>query len=304
MLTATFMAAAAPYIGYGVGALLTYITAKKTLFTVGQNKEGLVSRFGKYVGAPKTSGLNWKIPFIDKLDTQVSTALTAIPAELETKTSDDQFIRLPIDIQFEVRDTAKFYYQSNNPTEQIKTIVSAAVRKSTSGKTFAEIYSLRQEISDNVKENVLDEIADYGIDIKRIVIDEPQADENVKSAYNRVKASEREKQAAENEAQAAYIKSVKAAEADKERNSLIGEGVKAFRKSVAESYIETRQSLIEAGVDEKAADAFMTEAMRLDTMRDAAEKGNVIIMDTAKGKAQNDNSMADVLAAMRVNGPK
>ena len=93
-------------------------------------------------------------------------------------------------------------------------------------------------------------------------------------------------------------------EADKERNSLIGEGVKAFRKSVAESYIETRQSLIEAGVDEKAADAFMTEAMRLDTMRDAAEKGNVIIMDTAKGKAQNDNSMADVLAAMRANGPK
>lgn len=303
MLTAVFSAAAFPYVASGIGAIFGITALKKTFFTVDQNAEGLVSRFGKYVGAPKTSGLNWKIPFIDKLDTQISTALTAIPTSLETKTSDDQFISLPIDIQFEVSDTAKYYYKSNNPNDQIKTIVSAAVRKCTSGKTFADIYSLRQEISDSVKEAVLDEISDYGIDIKRIVIDEPQPDDNVKNAYNRVKASEREKQAAENEAQASYIKAVKAAEADKERNSLIGEGVKAFRKSVAESYIETRQALINEGVDEKAADEFMTEAMRLDTMRDAAEKGNVIVMDTGKGSAKNDN-MKDVLAALRANGPR
>ena len=55
---------------------------------------------------------------------------------------------------------------------------------------------------------------------------------------------------------------------------------------------------------DKAADEFMTEAMRLDTMRDAAEKGNVIIMDTAKGNAKNDNNISDVLAAMRASGPK
>lgn len=303
MLSTAFMAAAAPYIKMGLGAVFAYVTARKTFFNVEQNKEGLVSRFGKYTETPRTAGLNLKIPFIDKLDTQVSTALTAIPAELETKTSDDQFIKLPIDIQFEVSDTAKYYYKSNNPNDQIKTIVSAAVRKSTSGKTFADIYSMRQEISDNVKEAVLDEVSDYGIDIRRIVIDEPQADANVKDAYNRVKASEREKQAAENEAQAQYIKSVKSAEADKQRNALIGEGVKAFRKSVAESYIETRQALIDAGVDETAADEFMTEAMRLDTMRDAAEKGNVIVMDTARG-AQNDNHMSDVLAALKANGPR
>ena len=41
---------------------------------------------------------------------------------------------------------------------------------------------------------------------------------------------------------------------------------------MAESYIETRAALIQAGVHEPTADAFMAEAMRLDTLRDVGKR--------------------------------
>ena len=51
---------------------------------------------------------------------------------------------------------------------------------------------------------------------------------HTKQAYNDVRASERRKDAAVNDAQAAYIKTTKHAEADRERNKLIGQGIGIF----------------------------------------------------------------------------
>ncbi len=288
--------------GLVAGAVAAATTALvASAFTVDQNEEALVSRFGRYTGKPRTSGLNFKIPLIDRVDARVSTAIQYIPANLDTKTTDDQFVTLPISIQFSVSDTAKYFYDTNNPNTQIKDIITAEVRKYTSKKDFQELYlDERQEISNAVINSVKSELEDYGITVSRIVIDEPQPDDSTKQAYNDVRASERRKYAAINDAQAEYIKMVKAAEADQKRNELIGEGVKSFRKSIAESYIETRAALIEAGVDDASADAFMVEAMRLDTMRDVGEKGNLVVM--ALEHAGVDKSvMPQVMAALRVH---
>ena len=138
----------------------------------------MVSRFGKYRGTPRTPGLHVKIPLVDKVDQKVSTALQQIPANLDTKTTDDQFVTLPISIQFSVSDTAKYFYDTTDPNGQIKDIVTAEVRKYTSKKDFQELYDERQEISDAVIESVKSELQDYGIIVTRIVIDEPQPDED------------------------------------------------------------------------------------------------------------------------------
>ncbi|MCD8566736.1 MAG: hypothetical protein LRY36_02300 [Alphaproteobacteria bacterium] len=260
----------------------------------------MVSRFGKYTGKPRKPGLNFKVPFIDKVDARVSTALHKINASLDSKTTDNQFIQLPISIQFMINNTAKYYYETTDPNGQIRDIISAAVRKYTSGKEFQDIYDEREEISEQVISAVSKEIEDYGVVLRRIVIDEPQPDQSVKDAYNAVKSSERKKEAAENEAAAAFIKNVKDAEAAAKRNELIGAGVKAFRMSVAQSYIETRKALIEAGVNEAAADKFMEEAMRLDTMRDVGDKGNLIVMAMDSAGAEQ-SVIPQVMAALKAN---
>src|SRR5690606_16861683 len=117
-----------------------------------------------------------------------------------------------------------------------KTLVSAAVRNYASDKDFQSLYDDREEISEKVIEAVGDKVREYGIDLKRIIVDEPKAPEEIVASYNRVRASERLRDAANNESEAEKIRIVKRAEAEKEAQILHGEGVAGFREKIFHNY--------------------------------------------------------------------
>lgn len=258
-------------------------------FTVPQRREALITFFGKHTRTETNAGLHikWPWPF-NIVAARIPTDLRQVNEMLATKTIDDLFVHLPITIQYEVRDTARFYFDTNEPVEQMNIIVSASVRKYTSAKEFQDLYNERDEISSAVIADVKEQILEYGINIRRIVVDEPTAPKDVQDSYNRVRASEREKDAAQNEAAADYIRRVKAAEADKERNILIGQGVAGFRQSIAQGYAEIRNQLVKDGVEPVSAERFMEEAMRLDTIRDVGDKGNMVIVVPQAGNQNHD----------------
>lgn len=259
------------------------------LFTVPQRREALITFFGKHTRTEYRPGLHikWPWPF-NIVAAKIPTDLRQVNEMLDTKTKDDLFVRLPITIQYEIINTGRFYFDTDHPVDQMNKIVSASVRKYTSSKEFQDLYNERDEISSAVIDDVKDQILEYGINIRRIVVDEPTAPKDVQDSYNRVRASEREKDAATNEAAADYIRRVKAAEADKERNILIGEGVAGFRQSIAQGYAEIRNQLVKDGVDPANAERFMEEAMRLDTIRDVGDKGNMVIVVPQNGSHSND----------------
>lgn len=268
------------------------------LFTVPQRREALITFFGRHVRTEINPGLRvkWPWPF-NIVAARIPTDLRQVNEMLDTKTIDDLFVSLPITIQYEITDTGVFYFDTNEPVKQMSIIVSASVRKYTSAKEFQDLYNERDEISQAVIADVKTQILEYGINIRRIVVDEPTAPQEVQDSYNRVRASEREKDAAQNEAAADYIRRVKAAEADKQRNILIGEGVAGFRQSIAQGYAEIRRQLVKDGVDIIVADRFMEEAMRLDTIRDVGDKGNMVIVMPG---SQNDNAMSTLLTAQPI----
>ncbi len=277
--------------------IIIFIYLFTCFFTVGQRREALITFFGRHVRTEVNPGLRLKWPWpFNIVAAKLPTDLRQVNEMLDTKTKDDLFVRLPITIQYEITDTARFYFDTNEPVEQMSKIVSASVRKYTSNKDFQELYTERDEISLAVIADILTPILEYGINIRRIVVDEPTAPKDVQDSYNRVRASEREKDAATNEAAADYIRSVKAAEADKERNILIGQGVAGFRQSIAEGYAVIRSKLVSEGVDVNVADRFMEEAMRLDTIRDVGDKGNMVIVMPPQ-QNQNDNGLATLIAA-------
>lgn len=259
------------------------------LFTVPQRREALITFFGKHTRTETRPGLHIKYPWpFNIVAARIPTDLRQVNEMLDTKTKDDLFVNLPITIQYEIQDTARFYFDTDQPIDQMNKIVSASVRKYTSGKEFQDLYDERDEISMAVIADVKKQIMDYGIIIRRIVVDEPTAPRDVQDSFNRVRASEREKDAATNEAAADYIRRVKAAEADKERNILIGEGVAGFRQSIAQGYAEIRTQLVNDGVEPLNAERFMEEAMRLDTIRDVGDKGNMVIVVPQAGNHNND----------------
>lgn len=270
--------------------ILAYLAT--CIYTVPQRREALITSFGKHVFTQRLPGLQikWPWPF-NVVAIKIPTDLRQVNETLDTKTKDDLFVRLPITIQYEIVDTGRFFFDTDHPVDQMNKIVSASVRKYTSGKQFQELYDERDEISEAVIQDVVDQIAEYGIQIRRIVVDEPSAPDEVQDSFNRVRASEREKDAAQNEAAADYIRRVKAAEADKERNILIGEGVAGFRQSIAEGYTQIRRELVGEGVNPDVAERFMEEAMRLDTIRDVGEKGNMVIVLPPGQAVANQNIM-------------
>ncbi|MCI5059696.1 MAG: SPFH domain-containing protein [Alphaproteobacteria bacterium] len=296
-LTDLFMTVAT----YGGAVVALGVGVFGSFYTIDQKHKGLVTRFGKHVRTNQTPGLKFKIPLIEAVH-EVSMQEKQVEENLETKTTDNLFVQLPIAIQFEVSDAAVYKFNKERPVELMTKVVAAAVREYTSGKDFQELYDERQQIKDAVLAKVENEVAGFGIQINNIVIDEPRASNDVKATFDRVRSSALEKDAAKNEADADYIKTVKRAEADKQRNILIGEGVAGFREKIAAGYAALRKQLIADEVDPATADRFMEEAMRLDTLRDVGDKGNMVIVTP-------DGSTGQQIAALQtlgqtVGGPK
>lgn len=280
MLTEIFNQAIqwAPYVALGTAVL-------SGLYTVPQEHKGLVTRFGKHVRTNDEPGLKIKIPFIEQVD-KISLQEFQEEETLETKTTDNLFVKLPIAIHYQVSDPATYNFKKGNPVKLMKKAVAGAVREYTSGKEFQELYDERQQIKEGVIKEIAEQVSGFGIQLNDIIIDEPQASDEVKSTFDKVRSSELEKEVAKNDAEADYVRRVRAADADKERNIRIGEGVAGFREKIASGYSALRKQLVSDGVDPAAADRFMEEAMRLDTLRDIGDKGNMVIVtpDSASGQ--------------------
>lgn len=272
-------ATAAPYVGMAIAGYTALRYAASTLFTVSQKEEALITSFGKHVRTETNPGLHVKLPWpFNVVSAKIGTDLMQVEEKLDTKTKDDLFVRLPIAIQFEVTDTAKFHFDNRDPVGNMKKAVSAAVRTDTSGKEFQQLYSDRDEISDHVIAQVKDTVSEYGINLRRIIIDEPTAPEAVQKAFNDVRASERMLEASKNTAAAHKIELVAKAEAEKQADILRGEGKAGFRKALFEQYGEQIDSLVAKGVVREEAIKVMLDTMHQDTMRDIGQNGNMVIV--------------------------
>jgi len=285
---------AATIAAYGAVGLSAAWYASTMFFTVGQKHEGLITTFGKHSRTEKEPGLHMKQPWpFNVVADKVYTGLQQVTDPLTTKTKDDLFVGIPITIQYEVADTAKYYFENENPLDQMKKSVSAAVRNYASDKDFQSLYDDRDEISQKVIEAVSNEVSDYGIALKRIIIDEPVAPEVVQESYNKVRASERLRDAANNESEAEKIRIVKRAEAEKEAQVLHGEGVAGFREKIFANYETQIQHLVDKGITKEEALKVMMETMHMDVLRDIGHQGNMVIVTDGK-TGGTANSIAEL----------
>lgn len=276
--------------------------ASSSIFVLDQKKEALITTFGKHTRTAQNPGLNLKWPWpFNAIERVIPTDLQQVQENLATKTKDDLFVNLPIAIQYEINDTGRYYFDNRNAEDNMKKSVSQAVRGATSGKDFQELYSDRDEISNAVIEHVKEQVKEFGINIRRIIIDEPTAPQEVQTAFNEVRASERLKEAAKNKAEAHKIELVARAEAEKTADILRGQGKAGFRQAIFDQYSAQIGKLEAEGVNRKEAVEMMMQAMEQDTLRDVGEKGNLVIV-TETG-ARGSKGPGTDLAALQTLGP-
>ncbi len=271
----------------GVAALATLKWLSTMVMIVPQKKEVILESFGRFSEARQKPGIQLKKiwPF-QNVAQKVPTNIRQFREPLKTKSKDDVFVELPIEMQVRVTDSAKATYESNDPIGQIKTIVAAAVKEHASKMDFAELYEARETISDNVKSSVGKQVSDtYGFEIVDIIVDEPKAPDSIEASYNEVRASERRLTSQNNESEAEKIRIVKAAEARREAQALLGKGIAEQRAAIFENYSQQFNKLIKDGMNADEASKIMALAMTQDTLREIGEKGNLIVT-TGSGAEQ------------------
>ena len=276
-----------------------------TFFTVKQQTAAVIERFGKFTSM-RQSGLQLKIPVIDKIAGRINLKIQQLDVIVETKTKDDVFVRLKISVQFQVRREKVYdaFYKLQNPHDQITAYVFDVVRAEVPKMKLDYVFEKKDDIAIAVKRELNDAMMDYGYDIIKTLVTDIDPDVQVKAAMNRINAAEREKTAAEYEAEADRIKIVAKARAEAESKRLQGQGIADQRREIARGLEESVDVLNNVGINSQEASALIVVTQHYDTLQSLGEEtnSNLILLPNSPqaGSDMLNNMIASFTASAQI----
>jgi len=283
-------------------ALLILISG---IFTVKQQTAAIVERFGKFQSI-RNSGLQFKIPIIDRIAGRINLKIQQLDVIVETKTKDDVFVRLKISVQFQVLKMKVYdaFYKLENPQDQITSYVFDVVRAEVPKMKLDDVFERKDDVANAVKLELNDAMSDYGYDIIKTLVTDIDPDVQVKAAMNRINASEREKVAAEYEAEAERIKIVAKARAEAESKRLQGQGIADQRREIARGLEESVDVLNNVGINSQEASALIVVTQHYDTLQSIGEEtnSNLILLPNSPqaGSEMLNNMIASFTASNQI----
>lgn len=147
--------------------------------------------FGAPKGVLDKPGLNVTLPWpFTRTHADVSLKKHIMHDDLYAKTKNNVPLTIPIDTEFRVVDSEKFAYASEDPIETVKQKVSRAVKSEVNELDYDEVASEKDEIMTRVKAALDDELlAEYGIELIDVLVDEPVPDSKIEEALTRREAA-------------------------------------------------------------------------------------------------------------------
>tara|TARA_R110002051_G_scaffold4229_5_gene22746 strand:- start:76242 stop:77201 length:960 start_codon:yes stop_codon:yes gene_type:complete len=268
------------------------------IFMVKQQTAAIIERFGKYIGT-RQSGLQFKIPVVDKIAGRINLKIQQLDVLIETKTKDDVFVRLKISVQFQVRKEQVYdaFYKLENPHDQITSYVFDVVRAEVPKMKLDDVFERKDDIAIAVKRELNEAMSSYGFDIIKTLVTDIDPDIQVKEAMNRINAAEREKVAAEFEAEADRIKIVAKARAEAESKRLQGQGIADQRREIARGLEESVDVLNNVGINSQEASALIVVTQHYDTLQSMGEQTNSNLILMPNSPQAGSNMLNDMIAS-------
>lgn len=272
-----------------------------SFFIVRQQTAAIVERFGKFQ-AIKPSGLQMKIPIIDRVAGRLSLKIQQLDVIVETKTKDDVFVRLKVSVQFVVIKEKVYdaFYKLDYPHDQITSYVFDVVRAEVPKMKLDDVFLKKDDIAIAVKSELNDAMLDYGFDIIKTLVTDIDPDAQVKTAMNRINASEREKIAAQYEGDAQRILIVEKAKAEAESKRLQGQGIADQRREIARGLEESVEVLNRVGINSQEASALIVVTQHYDTLQSIGEETNsnlILLPNSPQAGSDMLNNMVASFAA-------
>lgn len=263
------------------------VLLKTSIKFVPQNRAFVIERFGKYQSS-KEAGLNFIIPFVDRISADRSLKEQAVDVPEQSAITKDN-ISLSVDgvLYFRVLDPYKATYGVDDyvfaVTQLAQTTMRSELGKMELDKTFEE----RDLLNTNIVMAINEAAGPWGIQVLRYEIKDIVPPQSVMQAMEaqmkaeRVKRaqileSEGDRQAAINRAEGQKASVVLAAEADKEEQVLRAEGEAKAIVAVATAQAEALRQVGEAAATEEGQ-----KAIQLDLASKAIEAKQAIAKESS-----------------------
>ena len=274
-------------------------------FTVKQQTAVVIERFGKFHSI-RNSGLQMKIPVIDRVAGKVNLRIQQLDVVIETKTKDNVFVKMKVSVQFKVIQEKVYeaFYKLEYPHDQITSYVFDVVRAEVPKLKLDDVFERKDDIAIAVKRELNEAMMTYGYDIINTLVTDIDPDIQVKNAMNRINAADREKTAAEYEAEAQRIRIVAKAKAEAESKRLQGQGIADQRREIARGLVESVDVLNGVGINSQEASALIVVTQHYDTLQSigADTNSNLILLPNSPqaGSDMLNNMVASFTASNQV----
>jgi regulator of protease activity HflC (stomatin/prohibitin superfamily) len=269
--------------------VLVIMVLYQCLFTIHTKQAGVVESFGKFSRIAQP-GINFKIPFAEKLVYVEDLNMQLMDVSVVSKTKDDATITIPVRVQYYVLpDKVKeAYYELDDPENQIKAHVENVILGHIPKIDLDDTYMQEDLIASRVKEQLTSVMARFGYSIENALVTKIIPSNEVIQAMNNINAARREKVATEAKAEANKILVVKEAEANKAAQILEGEGIAGERKAIIEGLKESVLDFEEGVKDVTSRDvmALVMMTQYFDALRAIGEDNTTILMPHSPSAAQ------------------
>ena len=290
---------------YSLLGFLAFILLFGIFFIVKQQSAAIIERFGRFIGV-RHSGLQLKIPIVDRIAGRLSLRVQQLDVVVETKTKDDVFVKIKVSVQYKVIKDKVFdaFYKLDFPQDQITSYVFDVVRAEVPKMILDDVFEKKDDVAIAVKTELNDAMVNYGFDIIKTLVTDIDPDSQVKDSMNRINASEREKVAAQFEGDAQRILIVERAKAEAESKRLQGQGIADQRREIARGLEDSVKVLNGVNINSQEASALIVVTQHYDTLQSvgSASNSNLILMPNSPqaGSEMLNNMVASFTASNQI----
>ena len=177
------------------------VTLYKGINIVPQGEEWIVERLGKF-SKTLNPGLNIIFPYIDYVREKITTRdiILDIPQQ-EVITRDNAVILTNAVTFIRVTNPRDALYGVEDFREAIKQLVMTTLRSILGEMTLDQALSNRDHIKTKLKDQIIDDVADWGVTVKSVEIQDITPSASMQDSMERQAAAERERRAIETTAE-------------------------------------------------------------------------------------------------------
>lgn len=189
--------------------VFVFTTLLKGIRVVPQGEEWVIERLGKY-SETFMPGLNIMIPYIDIVSQKVVTKDVLLDVQEQEVITKDNAVILTNAIAFvKVTDPVKAVYGVVDFADAIRNLIMTSLRAIIGEMELDSALSSRDKIKARLRENIADEVLDWGLTVKSVEIQDIKPSPTMQKAMELQASAERERKAtvtkAEGDKQAAIL---------------------------------------------------------------------------------------------------